>query len=218
MNLKIEAHPFQTPGYLKLKLPKEYFDRIKRKVKETVKNKNNKINNILAGNISNSFNLDDKKWFEESLITPCISIYNKAFNKFSEEFNPAILNKDCKFYLDRLWVNFQKKNEFNPIHNHSGLYSFVIWVKIPYDCKKEYDVSFVKHSNSPSAGKFSFIYLSSLGRISAHAFELNKDYEGTMVFFPSQLQHVVYPFYSSNKERISISGNVMLDVDQPICK
>ena len=109
---------------------------LKEKVKETVKNKNNKINNILAGNISNSFNLDDKKWFEESLITPCISIYNKAFDKFSEEFNPTILNKDCKFYLDRLWVNFQKKNEFNPIHNHSGLYSFVIWVKIPYDCKK----------------------------------------------------------------------------------
>jgi len=37
-----------------------------------------------------------------------------------------------------------------------------------------------------------------------------------MVFFPSQLQHVVYPFYSSNKERISISGNVMLDINQPI--
>jgi hypothetical protein len=35
--------------------------------------------------------------------------------------------------------------------------------------------------------------------------------EGTMLFFPAQLNHCVYPFYLSNKERISISGNVSLN-------
>ena len=218
MKIDIEVHPLQSPGYLKLKLPKQYLNRIKKNIKKNVKNKNTKINDTLAGNISYSFALEDKKWFQESLIMPCVDIYSKAFVKFQDEFNPTVLNKDCKFYLDKLWVNFQKKNEFNPIHNHTGLFSFVIWIKIPYDYKKEQDISFVKHSNSPSAGNFSFLYSSSLGKILAHDFKLSKKYEGTMVFFPAKLQHVVYPFYSSNEERISISGNVMLDINQPVCE
>lgn len=117
MKIDIEVHPLQSPGYLKLKLPKQYLNRIKKNIKKIVKNKNTKINDTLAGNISYSFALEDKKWFQESLIMPCVDIYSKAFVKFQDEFNPTVLNKDCKFYLDKLWVNFQKKNEFNPIHN-----------------------------------------------------------------------------------------------------
>ena len=32
-----------------------------------------------------------------------------------------------------------------------------------------------------------------------------------MLFFPSKLNHVVYPFYKCDEERISISGNVGVD-------
>ena len=39
-----------------------------------------------------------------------------------------------------------------------------------------------------------------------------------MLFFPSKLNHVVYPFYTSNKNRISISGNVALDPQKIIDK
>ena len=35
--------------------------------------------------------------------------------------------------------------------------------------------------------------------------------EGTMVFFPAQLRHAVYPFYNCDEERISISGNIALN-------
>ena len=34
--------------------------------------------------------------------------------------------------------------------------------------------------------------------------------EGTMLFFPANLKHIVYPFYDCKKERISISGNISL--------
>ena len=218
MKLEIEACPFKTPGYLKFKLPKQFFDRIKKKTNEISKNRKNKVNKELAGNINSSCAFDDKQWFLDNLIIPCVSVYNKHFEDFKDEFNPSVLSKDCKFYLDKLWVNFQKKHEFNPLHNHSGLFSFVIWVKIPYNHKKEHNLSFVKHSNSPSAGNFSFFYFSSLGKILGHDFKLDKTYEGTMIFFPSKLQHLVYPFYSSNEERISISGNVMYDIDKPLCE
>jgi hypothetical protein len=37
---------------------------------------------------------------------------------------------------------------------------------------------------------------------------MEKEAEGYMVMFPSQLKHEVFPFYENDGERISISGNV----------
>ena len=31
--------------------------------------------------------------------------------------------------MEKTWVNFQKKYEFNPLHDHGGLLSFIIFVK-----------------------------------------------------------------------------------------
>ena len=42
---------------------------------------------------------------------------------------------------------------------------------------------------------------------------MDKDIEGWMVFFPAQLNHIVYPFYDCDEQRVSISGNVMLKED-----
>ena len=38
--------------------------------------------------------------------------------------------------------------------------------------------------------------------------------EGTMLFFPSQLDHQVYPFYDCDEERISVSGNIISDTSR----
>ena len=32
-----------------------------------------------------------------------------------------------------------------------------------------------------------------------------------MLLFPSSLHHMVYPFYNSDEERVTISGNISLD-------
>ena len=42
-------------------------------------------------------------------------------------------------------------------------------------------------------------------------YELGKEYEGTMLFFPSKLRHEVFPFYNCDEDRISISGNICID-------
>ena len=39
---------------------------------------------------------------------------------------------------------------------------------------------------------------------------LTKEDEGTIIFFPSQLIHQVYPFFTSEEERVSIAGNVQV--------
>ena len=39
--------------------------------------------------------------------------------------------------VETTWVNYMKKTEFNPLHRHGGLFSFVIFIQIPYDLSEE---------------------------------------------------------------------------------
>ena len=50
-----------------------------------------------------------------------------------------------------------------------------------------------------------------LGQQRTYWYNLNKEDEGTMLLFPSDLKHSVYPFYKCDDERVSISGNIYLD-------
>ena len=50
-----------------------------------------------------------------------------------------------------------------------------------------------------------------LGHETGSVYKMSPEMEGIMLFFPSELNHAVYPFYNCDEERISISGNLMLD-------
>ena len=113
--------------------------------------------------------------------------------------------------LSQLWVNFQKKHEYNPMHNHSGLFSFVLWYKVPYlisDEQSQYgyksDKEAVKH------GQFCFTYTHPISGVMQQCIPIDKNSDGMIAIFPSKLNHCVYPFYTSDEYRISVSGNVLL--------
>jgi hypothetical protein len=57
---------------------------------------------------------------------------------------------------------------------------------------------------------FIFNYTNILGKNKIYDFKMSSDLEGTLLLFPSSLQHGVYPFYKCNDERISVSGNICL--------
>ena len=113
-----------------------------------------------------------------------------------------------KFEMNTFWVNYQKQHEFNPPHSHRGLYSFVIFMKIPTHWKEQHALSFSAHSNLPSASNFQFILDGGNGRIELIQIPLSPEDEGRMVFFPAWLLHQVFPFYGTEEERITISGNI----------
>lgn len=124
---------------------------------------------------------------------------------------------ECAMYLDdsygkltlgALWINFQEKYEFNPIHKHPGVYSFVIWVEIPFDHTIEWVHSPGFASNGNKAGSFEFVYTNVYGQLMSHTIPVDHSYAGKIILFPSKLNHTVYPFYTSNGIRISISGNL----------
>ena len=173
----------------------------------------------LAGNISRSLTMKDPdnvminevfaNLFNSDLKDLFIQKIDKTLNQVYTR--DQTFGKPASSVLGELWVNFQKKYEFNPLHDHSGMFSFVIWMKIPYNYENEKEVPWVKGSNGETAvGNFVLMD----GSMTNHVFFMNKDMEGHCVLFPSNFFHMVYPFYTSDEERVSISGNIFFDLEQ----
>ena len=176
-----------------------------------VKNKKENVKRILVGHIDSSWKLEDKDdWFFNRVIKFCIQSYSKHFKDLGKKVPTS---KVHPYYIDNLWVNYQKQNEFNPLHNHSGVYSFVIWLKIPTKHAEQNKNPIAANANSQKISQFQFIYTDILGKIEECHYNMDPEIEGTMLFFPSQLTHTVYPFFNCPDKRISISGNVLLNSD-----
>jgi|9_EtaG_2_1085328.scaffolds.fasta_scaffold12394_3 hypothetical protein len=109
-------------------------------------------------------------------------------------------------YLGDMWVNFQKKHEYNPPHTHSGLFSFVIFLQIPFKDEDEIKMSNSINSRKSLNGNFCLLDLNE--DIYDYNYTVDKSWEGKGFFFSSDRIHTVYPFYSSNEERITVSGNI----------
>ena len=164
------------------------------------------------GTIENEFSLPKSLRYMNNLLAPICEKFEENFNHL-EQVN--VLSEGLPVALNNMWVNFQRKGEFLPIHNHAGIYSFVIWIKIPYNLSDEqtHEKSRYPSTVGPShnlAGNFQFVYINSIGRIQCREIPLDKTWENKMVLFPSIMHHVVYPFYTSDEDRISVSGNFKL--------
>ena len=200
--------PKHPVGWFQTILPKSVMNRLQSYI-ETAKNNPINVNEELAGNISNSLNLEDTdNWFFRHILDECIRKFKLTW---PDGLIDEILTDNKPYCLQKFWVNFQKQHEFNPLHNHSGIFSFVIWVKIPTDWKEQHEIPISANSNTPVASNFEFEYTTLLGQMGKFKYLLDKTKEGTMLFFPSQLNHTVYPFFNCDEERISISGNIRYD-------
>ena len=64
-----------------------------------------------------------------------------------------------------MWVNYQKQNEFNPnFIPHGGVYSFVIWMKIPTKHSEQNKNPISLKSNTHLISAFEFQFLNILGQ------------------------------------------------------
>ncbi len=171
------------------------------------------FNDTLAGNISSSLVLNDTdNWFFDNVCLPIITEHKEILKDHKAHHSQSIFKNDVPYVLNSFWVNFQKQHEFNPLHAHSGVYSFVVFMKIPTDWREQYEIPFVKESNSPKASAFEFVYTDVMGNVTGYAYHLDSSFEGTMLFFPAEINHQVYPFYNCEEERITISGNIVYDI------
>ena len=112
--------------------------------------------------------------------------------------------------LSNMWVNYQKKHEFNPIHTHTGVFSFVIFNKIPYNLEDEFKVFPIVNNNVHKTSCLEFVINSSYSQMNTYTLSVDKSFVGKIVMFPAMLPHLVYPFYTSDDYRITVSGNISL--------
>ncbi len=195
-------------GWLKLKLD----DKEVKFLWDMINERGEKINDKLAGNIDSSYEIFDKGgWFTDNVLLECGIKYEKHYGNI---WSKVPITGSHPFTLSSMWVNYQKQYEFNPLHDHTGVFSFVIWMKIPTDYEDQKQISITKDSNLPVVSNFVLNYHNTLGMIAQHVYAMSKEMEGTMLFFPSQLMHCVYPFFNCNKDRISISGNLSIDTNR----
>ena len=113
-------------GWIETKLDQKHIDYLWKRVKESKVS----VKNKLAGNISGSYEIEDKDdyFFNEVLKKQVDAYYN--MNNSSHPIQNYIMG-EFEFWLQSFWVNYQNQTEFNPLHSHSGVYSFAIWLKIP---------------------------------------------------------------------------------------
>ena len=197
-------------GWLDYRLSKKEMDYVWR----CIDNRKLDLRDGLAGNITESKELVDYgDWFWLNVVKPLTDVYAEQFTNMGN-FVPTG-NYIHPYFMKSWWVNYQKKHEFNPMHSHDGVYSYVIWMKIPegISCKKQ-NQGYI--TNSPMKSTFQMSYVNILGMPEGFKFELEPEDEGRMIFFPSRLYHCVYPFYNCEEERVSVSGNVIVDVTKKL--
>jgi hypothetical protein len=221
-NVKIEQIHLSTSTVANVfKLPQYMIDYLWECI-DVAKKKKINVKKDLAGYISKSYKLGDpqnliSKHLMEILLhpqSPAVKNIQLEIEKVQSKFSRArpehLKLEPC---LNSLWVNFQKKGEFQPVHHHAGVFSFVIWMDIPYNWKNDLKLSFTESNcEDEIVGSFNFLYSQSDSRsVRSHGIPMSPSMNGYCCFFPSDLCHQVYPFYTSDKERISISGNIVFD-------
>ena len=201
---------YKTPknlGWLDCKLEQRHIDFLWERIKEGGENHKK----TLAGNISKSFKIKDKDdYFYKEVLTDCMNgYYDQAGTVPIRQLSSYIM----KLKLTDFWCNYQYKHEFNPYHHHGGVYSFAIWLKIPYNWREQNNLEHLRDvkDDEKKAGIFEFEFTDILGGICHYGYRLDKSMEGQMVFFPAALKHCVYPFYGTDEPRVSISGNLTLE-------
>ena len=191
------------PSVFKVKIPQnivqdlnDYVDKI---ILDNKKQKELDYGNQLIGDVAQEFKLE-KEIMEKS---GWIDFLSQSASKWIELQTEK---KITKFELIESWIVRQFKNEYNPVHWHSGHLSGAGFLKIPSSFG-----NFLQKKDSMEypGGALELIH-------GSKAFLSNAKYRitpkvGDFYFFPNYLMHTVYPFKDSDDERRSISFNAKID-------
>ena len=184
------------PCLIKLKIQDDF----KKVLLDEAKKTKEDFRHRLAGHIEKEYGYKEE---QRNKIIPYLSPYLGVYNEcFQRHQNKKFEHGAPEYVLSALWVNYQRKHEFNPPHDHDGKLSFVIYLSIPDELKKENEAY---KGKSAGPGGIQFMY--GEGTRDAVTYMSYFPKEGDMFIFPAWLKHWVMPFHS-DCERVSVSGNV----------
>jgi len=193
--MKIQS-PF-GPKLAVIKIPKKIISEINNEVdnilKDKFKTKKSDYSKKLVGEVKQELQLS-KTFINKHLI--------KFLKKNIKSFIKKTLQKNINdIKLKNFWVVRQFKNEYNPIHYHSGSISGVGYLKMPKNFIKSKKKSKTNATIDFIHGSRSFLNKSIFN---------HKPKVGDMIIFPNYLMHTAYPF-NVDGERRSFSFNIDID-------
>ena len=202
-NIQIQiAKPFGR-SIAKANIPEEMITKLNDYVDNIIKDEKKSIaqnhGNKLAGQVTQEFILDrpfceTSGWME--FLGKCVSTW--------VEKSSGIPVKN--FSLRDSWIVRQFKNEYNPIHWHSGHISGAGFLKVPKTLGSHLQD---KGDKKYSGGNLNLIHGSNMF-LSRSMYEIKPEV-GDFYFFPHYVMHTVYPFKGTEEERRSISFNATID-------
>ena len=197
-----------SPFIVQTKIEQEFIDLLLEKGKESQKKNLPGWTGPFdhAGVVKEAHYYDNKEygpWF-----IPKFSPYMDAYIKGVSDYCQRAFRwkkQPLNINLTSLWINYQQALEYNPPHNHDGDVSFVIYLQVPDEIKKENKEMQGVHNNlGPGVIHFDFpgVQLPFCGTTFSQLPEV-----GDLFMFPSWLTHHVSSF-KTDVERISVSGNI----------
>ena len=106
------------------------------------------------------------------------------------------------------WVNLQQSGEYFSAHTHAGVFSFALWITVPFTQADERAWREARGKSGGETANFTFHYTDALGRITPYCIPVDSSYENTCILFPGEMMHSVTPYYSTDARRITVSGNI----------
>ena len=180
-----------------IKIPFNIIKKINNEVENIIKDKkklkNNDYSNKLVGQVEQEIELKNK-FIKKNLR----SFISKSINQYIKK---TLNKKPKKIRIKNLWVVRQFKNDYNPIHFHSGDISGVGYLKIPNNLTQG-------NKKIKTNGTIDFIH-GSKSFLNNSIFN-HKPKVGDLILFPNHLMHTAYPF-KSDGERRSFSFNLEVD-------
>ena len=188
------------PCVVKLKITPEFRELL---LKEGLASsvKANDYQHRLAGIIQKEYKLRDY-----NTVLPYVDEFLKMYTQVFENWKGQKFKVPPSYLLRAMWINYQRKHEFNPPHDHADDLSFVIFLKIPKEIKEEW-----KEYKGRSAGPGGISFIYGEGNRQAITYQSHFPEEGDIFIFPAWLKHYVAPF-KADVERISVSGNISYQV------
>ena len=201
MDIQIIKH--FGPSIAKTKIPKDIVDQLNSYIDKIIvdEQKTNKLNMglELAGDVTQEFKLEREFMNKSGWLNFLANVTREWINSHSGE-------KITKFEMIESWVVRQFKNEYNPIHWHSGHISGAGFLKLPQTFGSHFQD---KKDKNYVGGTLNFIH-GSKQFLSDSKFKVTPKV-GDFYFFPHYLMHTVYPFKGTDEERRSISFNANID-------
>ena len=191
------------PSIVKAKIPEKllndlngYVDKI---IEDKEKAKKLDLGPKLAGDVTQEIQLEGE-------FAKKIGWLQFLANVTSEWIKFETGKKITEFNVTNSWVVRQFKNEYNPIHWHSGHISGAGFLKVPKTLGSHLQD---KGDKKYSGGNLNLIHGSNMF-LSRSMYEIKPEV-GDFYFFPHYVMHTVYPFKGTEEERRSISFNATID-------